>query len=262
MKCNSLVEKFNTLKSRREGALITYFPMGDGGIDPVRLARLFIECGVDVLEVGYPVKNPYLDGKVIAESMGRALAAPGGARDFFENLSLVHEAFPDTPLEVFTYAEAISQLGMKEFTEQCCSHGADAILLAGSDALLQQAVDACVPPGLINIRFMPYRHSSEDVAAVREKAEGFVFLQATDGGTGMRGEIDPNIGKKLSRLKRDLPDVPICPGFGISVAEHCRTYRDMGADGVIVGSAVVNMLQSASLADTGAFLSRLKRQLV
>lgn len=259
---NVLDKKFVENKKENKGVLITYFPIGEVGFDAVEMAQMYHENGTDVLEIGFPIPDPHLDGKVVSDSMARILAAGFTKEDFFSEIRRIHESVPDIVLEVFTYAKLFDQLTVEDFVNRCEDAGVDAVLVADASKELRKELDEEVSDNLINLRFLRNDFSDEDLNDLRKNGKGYVLLQAAPGTTGARKELKTDLEEKLKTVKETFPHLNICPGFGISNEEHCSQIMSWGADGVIIGSLVANSVWKNGLEETGKLIKRLKASLV
>ena len=214
--------------------LVVYFPLADPAV-PTELIDLYADAGVDIVECGWPARNPYLDGPDITASMARALsgvpaAALRGAHDRLARKSASAKAL------VMTYAEpdhpALANRGVFD--------GIDGVLVvaAPSDerraAIERQARES----GATISVFTPLPLHPDDEAAARQ-ADGYVMLQAAPGLTGPRASLDPANAARIARLRASGVAAPILLGFGVSNGEQARAAIDLGADGVVVGSAAL-----------------------
>ena len=254
--------KFERLKTKGEGALIAYFPLGEIGFDTMDMAKTYIENGVDILEIGFPVRNPYFDGEVISNSMARILSKGFDVYWYFNEIRKIRNEFKTQPIEVFGYNQIFDQIEMKDFLVLCERSGVDSILIAGTDSGGMKKLDDSVPASIYNLKFVPYNYTEDHIEEAKATAKGYIFLQATDGVTGARDEVDSRLEEKINDLKQKFVNIPICPGFGISSSSHCKLIRKMKGDGVIVGSYLVSHLITHSLQDTGELIKKLKSSLI
>jgi len=255
---NLIDVKFEKLKAQGEGALICYFPLGEIGFDTLDLARTYVENGVDILEIGFPVRNPYLDGNVIANSMARILKKGFDAYWYFTEVQKIRNEFRDQPIELFCYRQIFDQMEENDFVALCEESKIDAILIADADRMELTTLDDLLPAAIYNLRFVPYNYTGDHIRDAAVSARGYIFLQATEGATGARDEVDAGLEGKIHDLKRKIGNIPICPGFGISSPAHCRQIKRMKGDGVIVGSRLVSNLITHPLRETGELIRKLK----
>ena len=172
-----------------------------------------------------------MDGAVVAKSMQRVLAASISQRDIGREITILRKRFADKAIVLMGY----ENMQLDELTVNGKATF-DGVLRIGSDhfegATLQQGhtVD--------RITFLPYDDKQWDVQSLKY-ARGYIMLQAAPGLTGMRQTLDGSNRGKIKMLKVAGVNVPILLGVGISTAEQAATALDMGADGVVIGSASI-----------------------
>jgi tryptophan synthase alpha chain len=227
---------------RGRPALICYLPLGDpaGGMD---LPELYAECGVDVLEFGVPGGDPYLDGKPISDSIRRARVAGVTMRKASELIAGHRAALPDTAMVWMTYppdepaglADAVAASGVDGFLIP---------LQARSYGALARELEA---RGVRFIHFLEHDPQLRDVQTAAEASSGYLMLQANPGPTGIKPVTLPDSGSVIGMLRTLGVTTPIALGIGIANPEQARAAVEMGADGVIIGTLMVEtMLQGRS----------------
>lgn len=253
---NRMEATFNAMAERGERILVAYYPLCDPLIeDQVAWAGTYFENGATVLEMGLPYENPVLDGATVRNSMARALEKHDVA-DAFKVIAELREAYPDNILQVMTYFEIIDQMGVQEFTAACAQAGADAVLSPNTPSERVPELDeALAAHDLINLRFSPFHLTSEAEDDLKQNAKGYIFQQSVDGATGPQETVSPQIGVNVERLKSLGITTPVVAGFGISNGEQVKEACTMGADGVIVGSAILNAIQAG---EGAAFIKSLR----
>lgn len=260
---NRLDRHFRRQRELGKGVLITYFPIGEPKYDTLELAETYIENGSDLFEIGLPVPDPFADGKAVSDSMKRVREAAHDLDWIFHEIKRLREAYPDFPMQVFSYKQIFEQKPEKELIACCEEAGIDGILIADLDGEDSRQLDAILPESIHNIHFMPYPCDREQVDFIQGRAKGYVFLQAVDGPTGTQIEcVDPGLADKITILHEAVPEALVCPGFGISTPQQCREVMTMGGDGVIIGSRMVKSVCDGSLEETGTLLGKLKAGLV
>lgn len=258
---NKLDNRFNRLKQEGRGALIVYFPIGEPGIDALKMADVYAKNGVDVLEIGLPVKDPYLDGKTISESMKRIRESGFTAEKAFESIKKIHEMHKDIALEIMCYKQIFQEINIEEFSELCHNSFIDAVLVADAEIKEQEYIKTFLGEDIHCLSFLPFNTDQEYLDYLSEYSKGFVFLQATNGSTGAREQLDPELGNKIKTAKDFIKNTPVCAGFGISDEKQCASVKSMGADGVIIGSASVSHMKSEGIDKCGEFLGKCKNSL-
>lgn len=237
---NRMEKIFAEMKEKGEKVLILYFPVGDPALgDSVDWAEKYFKNGNTVLEIGLPYENPVLDGSVVKGSMERALEKidVDGA---FEIIREMRKRCPDNILQIMTYYEIIERYGAKKFAEICHDIDVDAVLTPNASVeAIKELDDELGKYNIVNLRFVPYHLNDEVIEDVKNNAQGYAFLQAVDGGTGMQSSVSEQVRVNIDIFKKENPQCLLCPGFGISNAEQVAEVMSMGAEGCIVGSAVV-----------------------
>jgi tryptophan synthase alpha chain len=223
-------------------ALICYLPLGDplGGDD---LPQVYRDCGVDVLEIGVPGSDPYLDGKTIADSVRRARHAGVNLGKARELVADARAALPDIGMVWMTYvpddpsglADAVAASGVDGFLSP--------VPARTCASLASQLGDR----GVDFIHFLQHNPTLKDVGAAVESSRGYVMLQANPGPTGLKPVVLPDSAQTIQMLRTLGLSVPIALGIGIGNVQQAREAVAMGADGIIVGSLTVEkMLQGPS----------------
>jgi tryptophan synthase alpha chain len=232
--------------------LIVYFPLADPAVGP-DLLTLYAEAGVDVVECGWPARAPYLDGPDVRAAMARAGDPAAAWADVRARLS--GRARPK-PL-LMTYAEP-GHPGLADESFFAGAYGLIAVAPAGEAT--RTALEASARrAGAAVCAFLPLPLSEPDVEAAR-RASGYVMLQAAAGLTGPRAALDPANAARLADLRVRGVVAPLMLGFGVSTGEQARAARDLGADGVVVGSAALRAALRGRAA-LAALLHNLRRGL-
>lgn len=256
---NRIDKHFRRQKELGKGVLITYFPIGEPEYDSLKLAETYIENGSDLFEIGLPVPDPFSDGKVVSDSMKRVREAGRDLDWIFREVRRLREAFPEFPMQAFSYKQIFDQKPEQEFIACCKEAGIDGMLITDLNEKESRQLDESLPKEMHNIHFVPYQCSGEQIEFVRGRAEGYIFLQAVNGPTGTQTDsVDPGLKDKIAVLHEAVPGTFICPGFGISTPQQCQEVMKMGGDGVIIGSRMVKAVSDTSLEETGRLLGMLK----
>lgn len=215
---------------------------GDPSFDEsISVIQELVHSGTDIIEIVMPFSDPVADGPVIQQAGARALASGMNTDRLFD---LIREVRKETeiPVLIMTYANIVVQRGIEEFYRDAARAGADGVVIA--DVPLEEADPFCTAAryaGIDPILFVSQTTSPERIEKILSKAGGFVYLVAAMGVTGTRDEISPDAIALLKTIKK-MTSLPVVPGFGISTPEHVRRYAQAGADGVIVGSALVRIV--------------------
>lgn len=242
---NRIGERFRELRDRGEGALIAYLTGGDPEPKSFLVnATALIEGGADIIEIGIPFSDPIADGPVIQASSARALsqgATPSRILDLIRELSQLSSV----PIVVLSYYNPILATGLERFLAKARESGVDGIVVP--DLPVEESAefrDLSLKHGVDNIYLAAPNTSQKRLEAVLEKSRGFVYLVSLYGVTGPRDSLSPQILAAVKRTKSLARGrIPISAGFGISRPEHVSQVVGAGADGAIVGSTLVTIVQ-------------------
>lgn len=232
---------FSKLRAEGRKALVVYLTAGDPDFETSRAAAMAaVEGGADVLELGVPFSDPVADGPVIQQAMGRALAAGGGLE---AALQLVASLRRDTnvPIVLFGYVNPLLWDGIENTCRRIAEAGADGMLVV--DVPHEEAApyrSAAAAAGLDWVSLVAPTTPPERAAAIAKEATGFLYVVSMTGVTGgaLNGvqAIEP-----LVKAVRQQSTLPLCVGFGVR-DQHTAALAARAADGVVVGSAIVQSL--------------------
>lgn len=248
---------FAGLRASGRTALIPYLTAGYPDRRASEDALKAADELADVLEVGVPFSDPLADGPTIQRSTFEALRQGmtlGGTLDLIARCRL------QRPVVVFSYLNPILRYGLERFLRDAEGLGIAGLLLtdlpAGSDPAVESAVRRS-PLDLI--RLIAPTTRPQRLSAALAGAEGFVYLVARLGVTGASRALAGDLAESVERV-RAATRLPVAVGFGISTAEQARAVARL-ADGVVVGSALVDTLGSGGVAAARRFLQELRRGL-
>jgi tryptophan synthase alpha chain len=257
-----LTRTFERLKREGKVALIPFVTAGWPALgDTERLVPAIIAGGGDIIEIGVPFSDPIADGPTIQRTNQRALDNGVTPRLALDMVRRMRSAGVEAPILFMGYFNPVFQYGLDAYAAACAEAGVDGLLVPDlppeeSDALL----DACVANGIHLIYFLAPTSTPERVAAVVQRANGFIYLIAVTGVTGARGELAPGLADYVARVRRHT-ELPLAIGFGISSREHVARVEKL-VDGVVVASALLNHLESVSSerlpAEAKGFVQRLR----
>nr|XP_020172906.2 tryptophan synthase alpha chain isoform X1 [Aegilops tauschii subsp. strangulata] len=236
-------------------AFIPYITAGDPDLATTAEAlRLLDACGADVIEVGMPFSNPYADGAVIQASAARALAA-GATSDTV--MAMLKEVTPELscPVVIFSYFNPIERRGTGSFTAAAREAGVRGLIVPdlpyteASDLSIEAKKNeielARLMKRWVQVLLTTPSTKAERMNEITSASEGFVYLVSINGLTGTRPDVNPRV-KDLLREIKQVTDKAVAVGFGISTPDHVRQVAQWGADGVIIGSAMVKQLGEAN----------------
>lgn len=226
------------------GAFVPFLVIGDPTFDRCQdLADALVEAGADALELGLPFSDPPADGPVIQAADQRALAAGMTTARVFEWLAALRERH-DLPVSLLVYLNLVMQYGEEAFYARCGELGVDAVLVA--DAPPEHAgelVDFGRRHGVATVFLASELSTPSRLDRIAAVCDGYVYALARVGVTGERQDVDAGLAGALDRMAAHIP-LPLLVGFGISSPDHVRAALAAGADGVIVGSAIVRQVEA------------------
>lgn len=253
--------------TRDKAALIPFFVLGDPDYQSsLTLIKAAIDAGADILELGIPFSDPIADGPTIQKADIRALEAGMTCE---KALDLIREikAYADIPIGLLMYYNLIYHYGSDRFYRDAADAGVNSVLVA--DVSIDDADEIAGPAsaaGLDTVFMATPVTSTERMKRIASKTTGFIYTVSLLGVTGARNELSDTVEWLVGKLK-ELTDVPVCVGFGISTPEHAAAVAKAGADGVIIGSKIVGLIEK-NLGDTGkivaevsAFIAEVKNAL-
>jgi tryptophan synthase alpha chain len=237
--------RFAELKTEGRAALVTFLTAGDP--DPetsLALVQALPAAGADVIELGMPFTDPMADGPAIQMSSQRALKAGQTLKKTLELVRAFRGGDDATPLVLMGYYNPIYVYGVDRFLRDAKSAGVDGLIIV--DLPPEEDEELCLPAlkaGLNFIRLATPTTDDKRLPAVLANTSGFVYYVSI---TGITGAATPDAGKvaaAVARIKRHTK-LPVAVGFGVRTAEQAAGIAS-GADGVVVGSALVNVLKGS-----------------
>ncbi|RKD95293.1 tryptophan synthase subunit alpha [Halopiger aswanensis] len=238
-------------------ALITYITAGDPSLEDTKeYVEALDRGGSDLIELGLPFSEPIAEGQTIQAAINRALEAGTTPEGFFE---LVDDLETEAPLLVMTYYNMILQYGdepdVRPFVERAAEAGLSGIIVPDLPAEEADPLrDACDDHGLDLVFIIAPTTEGQRLDDIMSQVSGFAYVQARLGTTGARANVSTATHDSLARLSEY--DVPKAVGFGVSEGDHAAEIVEAGADGVIVGSALVDIVASSD--ETAEAVERLE----
>ena len=253
-------QKFRELGNRGEGAIVAYLM----GYDPdpkafMANASALIEGGADILEVGIPFSDPVADGPVIQTAGLRALSAGATPLKILDTVGQLSVEFA-IPFVILTYYNPILATGIERFMKNAAENGINGIVVP--DLPMEESWsfrDAALEHDIDSIYLAAPNTSETRLRTIVEMSRGFVYLVSLYGVTGPRDTLSPQALETVKKVKSVAKGrIPVSAGFGVSQPAHVSSLVRSGADGVIVGSALVGIVAD-HLDDPGEAQDRLKK---
>lgn len=238
-------QRFTTLRQQGRCALMPFLMAGDPDLANTRASLLALQAhGADLVELGIPYSDPLADGPVIQAAASRALKAGTTPASV---LAMLHSLKGELtmPVVLFTYSNPLLNRGMEAFCVAAADAGAAGLVVP--DLPLEEAEKLstiAANAGLDLVLLVAPTTPAERLARIHHASRGFTYLVSVTGVTGVRTSLESRVGTLVGQLKAE-GDTPVAVGFGISGPEQARQVRDWGADGAIVGSALVKAMAEA-----------------
>jgi tryptophan synthase alpha chain len=244
MTMKSYRDVFSELSQRKRAALIPFFVTGDPDFDSsLAIVKAAIDGGADVLELGIPFSDPIADGPTIQKADIRAVRSGMNVRRAMEFIRQIKD-YRDIPIGLLMYYNLICHYGTEKFFRDAHEAGVNSVLVA--DMTIDDADEVLGPireAGLDSVFMVTPNTSPERMKQIAAKTTGFIYTVSVLGVTGSRDALSDSVEGLVRRLK-SLVNVPVCVGFGISKPEHARAVANAGADGVIIGSRIVKIIEA------------------
>jgi tryptophan synthase alpha chain len=237
--------RFADLKTQRRAALVTFVTAGDP--DPetsLAILRALPAAGADVVELGMPFSDPMADGPTIQMSSQRALKAGQTLQRTLDMVRAFRRTDETTPIVLMGYYNPIYVYGVDRFLSAANFAGVDGLIVV--DLPPEEDEELCLPAlaaGLNFIRLATPTTDDKRLPAVLANTSGFVYYVSITGITGAAAPDMDAVAGAVARIKRHT-QLPVAVGFGVRTAEQAAAIA-AGADGVVVGSALVNALKAS-----------------
>lgn len=236
-------EVLSNLRGKKEGALIAFIVIGDPDYKTsLEVAKKIVDAGSDIIELGIPFSDPIADGKTIQTADLRALSKGMNPDKVFEFVKDLRK-YTDIPIGLLTYYNIVYQRGIQKFYQDAKKSGVNSILIADLSIEEAEPVVSVSKKEKVDTVFMISQLSDNNrIKKITESSSGFIYLVSRLGITGVRHEIYDSTLSLIKKV-REFTDKPLCVGFGISTPSHVKQIISAGADGAIVGSAIVSLIE-------------------
>jgi tryptophan synthase alpha chain len=237
--------RFADLKAQGRAALVTFLTAGDPDLDTsLAILQALPAAGADVVELGMPFTDPMADGPAIQMSSQRALKAGQTLRKTLDMARAFRQADDATPLVLMGYYNPIYIYGVDRFLRDAKSAGVDGLIVV--DLPPEEDEELCLPALKAGVNFIRLATPTTDdkrLPAVLANTSGFVYYVSITGITGAATPDPAKVAAAVGRIKRHT-SLPVAVGFGVRSAEQAAVIASC-ADGVVVGSALVNALKGS-----------------
>jgi tryptophan synthase alpha chain len=237
---------FATLNISGRAACMPYFTLGYPTPElSLEILQSIAQAGADLIELGVPFSDPLADGPTIQHSTQVALENGASVRRCLELVRTLRQAGIKQPCVLMSYINPLLAYGVERFCADAASAGADGLIVPDlppeEGAELEQA---CREQGLAFVYLLAPTSTTERIALAAQRSSGFLYLVSVTGVTGARQALPPGLASFVKRV-RLASDLPLAVGFGIATPQQASQVGQL-ADGVIVGSALINAVDQAS----------------
>jgi tryptophan synthase alpha chain len=244
--------RFAALKSAGRKALVTFVTAGDPDLaTSAKILAGLPAAGADVIEIGMPFSDPMADGPAIQASSLRALKT---GHDMGRTLELVagfRKGDKETPIVLMGYYNPIFTYGNARFLSDAKASGVDGLIVV--DVPPEADEELCLPAmthGLNFIRLATPTTDAKRLPMVLKNTSGFVYYVSITGITGAAAPVATDVHAQVARIKKSTT-LPVAVGFGVRTGEQAKAIA-VGADGVVVGSALVQAIEQSLDAEARA----------
>ena len=242
-------KRFADLAAEGRPALVTYFMAGDPDFDTsLAIMKALPTAGSDIIELGMPFSDPMADGPAIQLAGQRALKGGQTLARTLEIARLFREDDAKTPIVLMGYYNPIYIYGVERFLDDALACGIDGLIVV--DLPPEMDDELCIPALRKDINFIRLATPTTDdkrLPKVLENTSGFVYYVSMNGITGSALPDPGLVGGAVARIKSHTK-LPVCVGFGVKTPEHAKAIG-ASADGVVVGTAIVNQVASSLTGD-------------
>jgi tryptophan synthase alpha chain len=246
---NRIEECFARLKRAGQKGFIVYIGSGDPNLSATReLAIAFEQAGVDILELGVPFSDPLADGLVNQLAAQRGLESGTTPPKLLKTVSEIRTK-SQIPIVLYIYFNLIHRVGLERFIKDSAKAGVDGLLVLDLPPEESDNYEALMKKnGLCHIYLVAPTTPEDRMEFIVKRGSGFIYYISREGVTGMQKKVAYNLAQQIAKIRAHT-ELPIAVGFGISTPEQAGLVA-RSADGVVVGSAVVNQIAKHGKAKT------------
>ncbi len=236
---NRIDQKFSQLRNAKRKAFISFVTAGDPDLQTTHdLVLAFEKSGVDIIEIGVPFSDPLADGPTIQAASFRSLQQGTTLLKVLQCVKKIRQ-HTEIPIALMMYTNPLFHYGVEKFVHDALECGVDGVIVPDlppeeASNLIQMARKA----NLATIFFISPTTTKERMKKIVQASTGFIYYVSIAGVTGARQQVAQSYIDQI-KLVKQLTNKPICVGFGVSTAQQVKDISRI-ADGVIVGSAIVN----------------------
>ena len=257
---NRLTHKLEKLNKKNKKALVAYLVAGDPDMEStLEIMHMFVESGVDIIEVGVPFTDPIAEGPIIQRAHDRAIKEKVTLEDIFELIIKFRSKDEETPIVLMGYLNSF--IFHKNLIEKNQNNSVDSVLVVDIPGELNIADYGVKNENINTISLISPTTKNERVKSIANNSTGFIYYVTLRGVTGSSNLDVAEIKKNIKEIKK-YAKVPILAGFGIKSPEDAKILSNC-ADGIIIGSSIVKMIEEGSSTKEfdkiGSYLADIKK---
>jgi tryptophan synthase alpha chain len=243
---NRIDTTFVNLKKQNRAALITFITAGDPCIEQAQTVLNALPlAGADIIELGMPFTDPMADGPTIQASALRALQAGANMMTTLQMVRDFRAQNTTTPIVLMGYANPVYQYGLEIFTRDAAQAGVDGLIIVDLPPEEDSDLFALTQKNNLHLIKLLTPTTTEDrLKAILPKASGFLYYVSITGITGAASADMKGVKNHIESIRKHT-DLPLAAGFGIKTPKDVAAFKQI-ADGVVVGSAIVQKVSVAS----------------
>jgi tryptophan synthase alpha chain len=255
---NRLSSKLVELKNSNQKALVAYLVAGDPDLDTtLELMHLFVESGVDVIEIGVPFTDPIAEGPTIQRAHDRALKNDISLKMILDLVKKFRTVDQETPIVLMGYLNTfISHIDLVKSAD---SNSVDSILVVDVPGELNLETYGISNPNINTISLISPTTKEDRVESIAKNSTGFIYYVNLRGVTGSSNLNIDEIQKNIARIQQ-YTDLPTMAGFGIKSIEDAKTLAAC-SDGIVIGSSIVEMIDEESTTKEFGRISKYLREM-
>jgi tryptophan synthase alpha chain len=252
-------KRFEKLKAAGEQAFIPFTLLGwPNAQQSFDIIKTLIDSGASALELGFAFSDPVADGPIIQAAAFETIDANFRLDDAFALLAKVRAYNSEIPIGLLLYFNTVLSQGIDNFFGRAAQSGVDSILIADLPAECADEIsDAATKHGIAPVFIISPLTTKDRLQAIAAIAKGYLYVVSRLGITGVHESFDADLSKLLADAKQ-VSKLPLCVGFGVSTPEQARRMIKQGADGVITGSRIIQLMrETGSLSHLSAYIKEM-----
>lgn len=244
---NRIKETFNRLAKEGKSAFIPYTVLGYPNHEAsFTIIETLIASGANALELGLPFSDPMADGPLIENASKSVVENGFTTDDALELIARVRNAHPHIPIVLMSYFNLAFARGIDKFISDIKSAGVDGITFVDLPPEEGQHVFRCArSSGIAPVMLISPLTSDERLSTILEHADGYLYVVSRAGITGLAEEYDSKLQSLIAKV-RSKTQLPVVVGFGISKPAHVKKMLGLGAQGVVAGSKIIDLIRNSN----------------